>query len=99
MMAWMMWVSAAHAFCGTYAGSPGDELINETSRVVLAVDPALEQTTLTLDMDVAGATRDFGMVIPVSSGLDPSSVRTVDRALIDSLMEWSSPREIGRAHV
>ena len=92
MMAWMMWVSAAHAFCGTYAGSPGDELINETSRVVLAVDPALEQTTLTLDMDVAGATRDFGMVIPVSSGLDPSSVRTVDRALIDSLMEWSSPR-------
>lgn len=86
--------SAAHAFCGTYVGKPGDQLINETSRVVLAHDDVYGQTTLTLDMDVAGASSDFGVVVPVPSGLDATSVRTVDRALIDSVMHWAGPRGV-----
>ena len=86
MLSTLVLISSAHAFCGTYTGSPGDELINETSRVVLAVDPLADTTTLTLDMDVSGADRDFGLVIPVPSGLDATSVTTVDRALLESLV-------------
>lgn len=86
--------STAHAFCGTYAGRPGDELVNESSRVVVAIDEVYDTTTLTLDMDVSGAEADFGVVIPVPAGTDPSDVQTVDRALIDALMHWAGPRAV-----
>jgi len=94
-----MWIalsllSTAHAFCGTYVSRPGDQLINESSRVVVAHDATLGLTTLTLDMDVSGATDDFGVVVPVPAGLDPASVRTVDRGLVDSVMHWAAPRGV-----
>ena len=53
----------AAAFCGTYVGSPGVELINKTSQVIMSRQDS--RTTLTLANEYEGPASDFAMLIPV----------------------------------
>ena len=84
------WMGAAHAFCGTYVGSPGVELVNRTSQVVLARQG--DKTTLTLVADYEGPLSDFALLIPVPESLEPDRIRTIDPAVVDRLDRYSTPR-------
>ncbi len=84
------WVGAAHAFCGTFVGSPGAELVNRTSQVVIARQG--HRTTLTLVADYEGPLSDFALLIPVPASLEADKVRTIDPALVDRLDRYSTPR-------
>jgi Uncharacterized protein conserved in bacteria (DUF2330) len=88
---WLGWIAhTAHAFCGTYVGSPGVSLVNRTSQVVIARQGT--RTTLTLMADYEGELADFALLIPVPESLDPSGVTVVDPAVIDRLDQYSTPR-------
>lgn len=80
----------ARAFCGTYVGSPGEELHNRTSQVVIARQG--DFTTLTLVADYEGDAADFALLLPVPESLSAGDVRVVDPAVIDRLDQYSTPR-------
>lgn len=84
------WIGAAHAFCGTYVGSPGVELVNRTSQVVIARQGT--KTTLTLVADYEGELSDFALLIPVPESLEADRVRTIDPSIVDRLDRYSTPR-------
>lgn len=80
----------ARAFCGTFVGAPGAELVNHTSQVVIARQG--EHTTLTLVADFAGDTSEFALLIPVPEALGPEDVRVIDPTVVDRLDRYSTPR-------
>jgi hypothetical protein len=91
MPLFLLWSSnVAEAFCGTFVGSPGAELVNHTSQVVIARQG--DKTTLTLVADYQGALSDFALLIPVPESLEPERVTAVDAALVDRLDRYSTPR-------
>ena len=82
--------SQAAAFCGTYVGSPGVELTNQTSQVIIARQGA--RTTLTLANDYIGDAKDFAMLIPVPEVLDEDDISTVRPELFQRFDDYSAPR-------
>ncbi len=80
----------SQAFCGTYVGSPGDDLYNQSSQVVIARDGF--NTHLTLANDYSGTASDFAMVIPVPALLGPEDVSIVDAGVLTRIDAYSAPR-------
>ena len=85
-----LWAGPAAAFCGTYVGSPGVELTNQTSQVIIARQG--DKTTLTLANDYQGDATDFAMLIPVPVVLGEDDIRTVGPELFQRFNDYSAPR-------
>ncbi|MFZ5480511.1 MAG: DUF2330 domain-containing protein [Myxococcota bacterium] len=85
-------VAAAHAFCGTFVGAPGDTLVNRASQVVLARNG--DTTTLTVTADYTGDAAEFGLLLPVPEVLTAEDVRTMDPTLIERVATFSMPRNV-----
>ncbi len=80
----------AHAFCGTYVGQSGNDLVNRTSEVILAREEG--RTTLTLTNDYEGALNQFAMLIPVPVVLGEEDVRVLASWVPEELERYSGPR-------
>ena len=55
----LLWAGPAAAFCGTFVSSPGVELTNKTSQVIISRQG--DRTTLTMANDYKGPLDDFAM--------------------------------------
>jgi hypothetical protein len=82
--------SPALAFCGFYVAKAGTDLFNRSSRVVLARDG--DRTVLTMENDYQGDPSEFAMVVPVPVILKRDQIHVGDRAVIDHLDAFTSPR-------
>src|SRR5215470_5960450 len=86
----LMTTSSAYAFCGFYVARGDAKLFNKASQVVLVRDE--DRTVMTMANDFKGDPKEFAMVIPVPTVLERGQIRVADRALIDHLDAFSSPR-------
>lgn len=78
------------AFCGFYVATGDERLINRASRVVLAHDG--ERTWVTMESDVQGDPREFGIVIPVPTVIQRDQVRLVRPETVTHLADYTRPR-------
>ena len=85
-----VWGGPAAAFCGTYVSSPGVELTNQTSQIIIARQG--ERTTLTMANDYDGPLSDFAMLIPVPYVLDEDDIQTARPELFQRFNDYSAPR-------
>jgi hypothetical protein len=83
-------VAPAQAFCGFYVAKADTKLFNKASQVVLVRDD--NRTVLTMANDYRGDARDFAIVIPVPTFLEREQIHVGDRALIEHLDAYTSPR-------
>lgn len=82
--------ATAQAFCGFYVARADTSLYNEASQVVLVRDG--NRTVLTMANDFSGDVEDFAMVIPVPTFIEREQINVGDRALIEHLDAYTSPR-------
>ena len=82
--------TAAQAFCGFYVARADTSLFNRASQVVLVRDG--QRTVLTMANDFEGDVEDFAVVVPVPTFIERSQVNVGDKAVIDHLDAYTSPR-------
>jgi hypothetical protein len=82
--------SAAHAFCGFYAGKADASLFNEASQVVIARDG--NRTVISMLNDYKGELSEFALIVPTPMVIQQGQVRVADRAVFEHLDAYSSPR-------
>ena len=87
-----LWAGPAAAFCGTYVASPGVELTNQTSQIIIVRQDG--RTTLTMANDYQGAATDFAMLIPVPVVLGEDDIATVGPELFQRFDDYSAPRVV-----
>ena len=80
----------AFAFCGFYVAKADTKLFNKASQVVIARHD--DKTVITMSNDFMGDPKEFAMVIPVPTVLKKGQIHVGDRAVIDHLDAYSSPR-------
>lgn len=80
----------ASAFCGFYVAKADTSLFNKASKVVLARDG--DRTVITMVNDYQGDVEEFAMVIPVPTFLEREQIHLGDRAAIEHLDAYTSPR-------
>ncbi len=80
----------AQAFCGFYVAKADTSLFNRASQVVLVRDG--DRTVLTMANDFEGNVKDFAVVIPVPTFIERGQINVADKALIDHLDAYTSPR-------
>ncbi|MGZ8812293.1 MAG: DUF2330 domain-containing protein [Thermoanaerobaculia bacterium] len=80
----------AHAFCGFYVAKGDTKLFNRASQVVLVRDG--DKTVMTMANDFKGNPKEFAVVIPVPTVLQKGQIHVGEKALIDHLDAYSSPR-------
>src|SRR5262245_8256315 len=80
----------ALAFCGFYVAKADTKLFNQASQVVLVRDG--DRTVLTMANDFKGAPQEFAIVIPVPTFIQREQIHVADKALLDHLDAYSSPR-------
>jgi hypothetical protein len=80
----------AHAFCGFYVAKGDSKLFNKASQVVLVRDE--DKTVMTMVNDFKGDPREFAVVIPVPTVLQKGQIHVGEKAIIDHLDAYSSPR-------
>src|SRR5207302_3028116 len=80
----------AHAFCGFYVSKGDTKIFNRASQVVIVRDQ--DRTVMTMANDFQGSARDFAVVIPVPTTIERGQIHVADKALIDHLDAYSSPR-------
>ncbi|HXA15935.1 MAG TPA: DUF2330 domain-containing protein [Thermoanaerobaculia bacterium] len=80
----------AHAFCGFYVAKGDAKLFNRASQVVIVRDQ--DRTVMTMANDFQGSVRDFAVVIPVPTKIERGKIHVAEKALIDHLDAYSSPR-------
>ena len=80
----------AQAFCGFYVAKADTSLFNRASQVVLVRDG--DRTVLTMANDFEGDVKDFAVVIPVPTFIERGQINVADKALIDHLDAYTSPR-------
>ena len=90
LIAVLLPVSAAHAFCGFYVSQAGTDLFNEASKVVLARDG--ERTVVTMANDFQGEAQDFAIVVPVPEVLQESQINVGENRMIEHLDAYTAPR-------
>jgi hypothetical protein len=83
-------VSSASAFCGFYVAKADSKLFNQASQVVLVRDE--NKTVITMASDFKGDLKEFAVVVPVPTVLEKGQIRVGDRALVEHLDAYSSPR-------
>jgi len=79
-----------HAFCGFYVAKGDAKIFNHASQVALVRDG--DRTVMTMANDFRGEPRDFAVVIPVPTTITREQIHIADKALIDHLDAYSSPR-------
>jgi hypothetical protein len=77
-------------FCGFYVAKADTKLYNKASQVVLVRDE--DRTVLTMANDFKGDPKEFAVVIPVPTVLQKDQIHVGDKALLDHLDAYSSPR-------
>jgi Na+-translocating ferredoxin:NAD+ oxidoreductase RnfD subunit len=82
--------ASARAFCGFYVAKADAQLFNQASQVVLVRDG--DRTVLTMSNDFQGEPEEFAMVIPVPTFVEREQIHVGDRAAIDHLDAYTSPR-------
>jgi hypothetical protein len=82
--------ATASAFCGFYIAKADTKLFNQASQVVLVRDG--DRTVLTMANDFKGELKEFAIVIPVPTFLERGQIHVAERALLDHLDAYSSPR-------
>ncbi len=80
----------AQAFCGFYVAKADTKLFNQASSVALVRDG--DQTVMTMANDYQGDLKEFAIVIPVPTFIKREQIEVTDRALLDHLDAYSSPR-------
>jgi len=80
----------AHAFCGFYVAKGDTKIFNRASQVVVVRDQ--DRTVMTMANDFQGSARDFAVVIPVPTKIERGQIHVAEKALIDHLDAYSSPR-------
>ena len=80
----------AHAFCGFYVAKGDTKIFNRASQVVIVRDG--DRTVMTMANDFQGKARVFAVVIPVPTKIERGQIHVADKALIDHLDAYSSPR-------
>src|SRR6185436_8463948 len=80
----------ALAFCGFYVAKADTRLFNRASQVVLVRSD--DRTVLTMANDFKGDPKEFAIVIPVPTFLKKEQIHVAERALLDHLDAYSSPR-------
>jgi hypothetical protein len=79
-----------HAFCGFYVAKGDAKIYNRASQVVIVRDG--DHTVMTMANDFRGDPREFAVVIPVPTLIERGQIRVAEKALIDHLDAYSSPR-------
>jgi len=90
---WLLLASlapSAHAFCGTYVASAGNDVYNSASEVAIVRQGTT--TTLSVSNDVVGDPDAFAMLVPVPEVLDARDIHVLDPADFDLLRTYSMPR-------
>jgi hypothetical protein len=80
----------ALGFCGFYVAKADTKLFNKASQVVLVRDG--DRTVLTMANDFKGDPKEFAIVIPVPTVLQREQIHIAEKALLDHLDAYSSPR-------
>jgi hypothetical protein len=80
----------AHAFCGFYVAKADTSLFNRASQVVLVRDG--KRTMITMANDFDGDVEDFAVVVPVPTFIERGQINVGDKAVIDHLDAYTSPR-------
>jgi hypothetical protein len=81
---------ALFGFCGFYVAKADTKLFNKASQVVLVRDG--DRTVLTMANDFKGELKEFAVVIPVPTVLQKEQIHIGDKAVLDHLDAYSSPR-------
>ncbi len=79
-----------HAFCGFYVAKADTSLFNRASQVVLVRNG--DRTVITMANDFEGDARDFAVVVPVPTFIEREQIHVAEKALIDHLDAYTSPR-------
>jgi len=82
--------TAAQAFCGFYVAKADTSLFNRASQVVLVRDG--DRTVITMANDFQGDVADFAVVVPVPTFIERGQINVGDKAVIDHLDAYTSPR-------
>src|SRR5437016_10967176 len=80
----------ADAFCGFYVCKADTTLFNKASQVVLVRHE--DKTVLTMANDYQGDPKEFAIVIPVPTFIEKEQIHIGEKALLDHLDGYSSPR-------
>jgi len=86
----VMLATTAQAFCGFYVAKADTSLFNRASQVVLVRDD--DRTVITMANDFEGKVEDFAVVIPVPTRIEREQINVGDRAIIQHLDAYTSPR-------
>ncbi len=86
----IMVATTAQAFCGFYVAKADTSLFNKASQVVLVRDD--DRTVITMANDFEGDVEDFAVVIPVPTMIEREQINVGDRAIIQHLDAYTSPR-------
>jgi hypothetical protein len=78
------------AFCGFYVAKADTKLFNRASQVVLVRED--DRTVLTMASDYEGDPKEFAVVVPVPTFITREQIHVADRALIEHLDAYTSPR-------
>ena len=82
--------TSAEAFCGFYVARADTSLFNRASQVVLVRDD--NRTVITMANDFEGEVADFAVVVPVPTMIEREQINVGDRAVIQHLDAYTSPR-------
>jgi hypothetical protein len=82
--------SDAWAFCGFFVAKADTKLFNKASQVVIVRDG--DRTVMTMANDFQGDPQEFAVVIPVPTFLEREQIHVAEKALLDHLDAYSSPR-------
>jgi len=80
----------AQAFCGFYVAKADSKLFNKASQVALVRDG--DRTVLTMANDFKGEPKEFAIVVPVPTFLEKEQIHVGDRAHLEHLDAFTSPR-------
>src|SRR3954463_13574421 len=80
----------AHAFCGFYVAKADTKLFNKASQVAIVSDG--NRRVMTISNDFQGDLKDFAIVVPVPVQLEKEQIHVGEKALLDRLDAYSSPR-------
>ncbi len=90
MLALLMPVTKAQAFCGFYVSGSNKKMFNDATQVVLMRSGT--RTVLSMQNDYRGPLEDFAMVIPVPVVLKPTDVKVLPKSVFERIDSLSSPR-------
>ncbi len=82
--------STALGFCGFYVAKADTKLFNKASEVAIVRHD--NKTVITMANDFQGDVKEFAMVIPVPTVLTREQIHVGEKALLEHLDAYSSPR-------